>query len=366
VADRIRVGIVGATVTVGGSGWGANAHVPALHSLPDYELKAVCTAHEETAKASAEKFGAPLYFDNIEAMAAHPEIDLIVVSVRVPWHHDLVMAALRAGKAVFCEWPLGANLGEAQRMADFARDLNLRTAVGLQGRSDPTLMYARDLVREGYIGEVLAANLSVMTQAVTERGPGRIWQGVRANGANTLTIAGGHAIDALCYILGEFRELQARLATRIKQWRNTDTGEMMNVDSPDAIGFVGVLEGGAEIAVQVAAVPSNPSGNRLEIYGRDGTLIISAGSMNTGPNHLYGARGRDSLAEMPPPDKYNLAPEGTPAGPPRNVGHAYVRMFDAWRRGEAFDPDFDLAVRRHRLIDAIERSAEQGRAIALT
>ena len=53
MADRIRVGIVGATVTPGGSGWGANAHVPALQTLPGYELKAVCTAHEETAKQSA-------------------------------------------------------------------------------------------------------------------------------------------------------------------------------------------------------------------------------------------------------------------------------------------------------------------------
>jgi len=366
VADRIRVGIVGATVTVGGSGWGANAHVPALQSLPDYELKAVCTAHAETAKASAEKFGAPLYFDDIEAMAAHPEIDLIAVSVRVPWHHDLVMAALRAGKAVFCEWPLGANLGEARRMADYARERNLRTAVGLQGRSDPTLMYARDLVRQGYIGEVLAANLSVIGQAVIDRGPGRIWQGVRANGANTLTISGGHAIDALCYVLGEFREVQARLATRIKQWRNADTGEMMDVDSPDVVSVAGVLESGAEVAFQVAAVPSNPSGNRMEIYGREGTLVINAGSHNIGPNHLYGAQGREPLAEMPPPEKYNVVPEGTPAGPPLNVGQAYVRMYDAWQKGEAFDPDFDLAVRRHELIDAIERSAEQGRAIALT
>ena len=49
MAAKIRVGIVGATVTPGGSGWGANAHVPALHALPEFELKAVCTAHEDTA-----------------------------------------------------------------------------------------------------------------------------------------------------------------------------------------------------------------------------------------------------------------------------------------------------------------------------
>ena len=103
VADRIRVGIVGATVTPGGSGWGANAHVPALQALPNYELKAVCTAHAETAKASAEKFGADLAFHDINQMAAHPEVDLVTVVVRVPWHKELVLAAIGAGKPVCCE-----------------------------------------------------------------------------------------------------------------------------------------------------------------------------------------------------------------------------------------------------------------------
>src|SRR5438876_6577243 len=105
---KIRVGIVGATLTTGGSGWGAHAHVPALHALPDYELRAVCTAHDDTAKASAAAFGAPLAYHDIDAMVADPDIDLVVVSVRVPGHHDLVMKALHAGKAAFCEWPLGA------------------------------------------------------------------------------------------------------------------------------------------------------------------------------------------------------------------------------------------------------------------
>ena len=54
MADIIHTGIVGATVTQGGSGWGANAHVPALHLLPDYALQAVCTAHEDTAQASKD------------------------------------------------------------------------------------------------------------------------------------------------------------------------------------------------------------------------------------------------------------------------------------------------------------------------
>src|SRR4051794_16263667 len=102
MAAKIRVGIVGATVTPGGSGWGANAHIPALHVLPDFELKAVCTAHEETATASATAFGAELAFHDFDEMIGHPDVDLVAVVVRVPGHHSLVMRALEAGKAVYC------------------------------------------------------------------------------------------------------------------------------------------------------------------------------------------------------------------------------------------------------------------------
>ncbi|HLZ26802.1 MAG TPA: Gfo/Idh/MocA family oxidoreductase [Chloroflexota bacterium] len=366
MGEKIRVGIVGATVTTGGSGWGANAHVPALHALPEYELKAVCTAHADTAEASRAAFGAELAFHNFEAMVSHPEIDLVVVAVRVPGHYDLVMQALEAGKSVFCEWPLGANVAEAEKMARLAADGSLRTAVGLQARSDPTLMYARELVEQGHIGDVLSATLTNIGQAITQRGAGRIWQGDRKNGANTLTIAGGHAIDALCFVLGEFDAVSARLATKVTEWHNTDTGESMTVDSPDWISVSGRLQRGGEVAFLVTTVPFNPSGNRFEIYGTEGTLTISGGSANLGPNQLFGARGKEPLTPMETPARFTLVPPGTPAaGPPRNVAQAYARLGSAISASEPFTPDFAHAVRRHKLIEAIERSSAEGKSVRL-
>src|SRR2546427_688655 len=278
MTDKIRVGIVGATVTQGGSHWGANAHVPALKALPRYELKAVCTSHEDTA-------------------------------TEIP--------------------------------------------------------YAGDLGQGGSIGAVLTAHLNTVAQAQLQRGPGRIWQGVRANGANTLTIAGGHAIDALCAVLGEFAELSARVSTRIPEWRTLE-GRPVPVDAPDSITVVGRMVSGAEVSVNVAAVPSNPGGNRMEIYGRDGAVVIRAdGSLNTGPSQVHAGKGKEAMVSMPVPSKYKLAPEGTPGGPPYNVAQAYARAADALRGGRSFDVDFDLAVQRHKLIDAIERSSATGRSVRL-
>jgi predicted dehydrogenase len=365
MTERIRVGIVGATVTQGGSGWGANAHVPALKALPRYELKAVCTAHEDTAKASAAVFGAQRGFHRFSDMAGDPEVDLVVVCVRVPGHRDLVMAGLQAGKAVLCEWPLGRTLAEAEEMAALARQRSLPTIVGLQARSAPAILYARDLIQGGYIGDVLTANLSCVVPAVLQRGPGRIWQGVRANGANVLTITGGHAIDALCAVLGEFAEVSARVSTRIPEWRTLE-GKPVPVDSPDSINVVGRMVSGAEVSVNVAAVPSNPGGNRIEIYGREGALVIRAdGSFNTGGSEVHAGKGKEAMAPMPVPAKYEVVPERTPAGQPYNVAQAYARAADALRGGGSFDVDFDLAVQRHKLIDAIERSSATGRSVTL-
>lgn len=366
MADKIRVGIVGATVTPGGSGWGALAHVPALQALPEFELEAVCTAHEDTAAAAAAKFDAEIAFADFDRMLEHPYIDLVVVCVRVPGHHDLVMRALRAGKPTFCEWPLGANLAEADEMLALAEEKSLRTFIGLQARSDPTIRYAKELIDQGYLGEVLTAHLSIVSQSLPERGSGRVWQRVRAYGANPLTIPGGHSMDVACYLLGEVAEVSARTATRTTTWRDTDLGVDLPVDAPDTIAVGGRLTSGAELAIRIATVPTAPNGFRLDMYGRDGTLSLVADRQpNIGPGRLLGAQGGDALAELPVPDRFTLIPEGIAAGPPRNVAQAYRRLAEAFDGDGAFDPDFAVARSRHVLIDAIERSAEQGRAITL-
>ena len=140
----------------------------------------------------------------------------------------------------------------------------------------------------------------------------------------------------------------------------------MPVDSPDSINVVGRMASGAEVSVNVAAVPSNPGGNRIEIYGREGALVITAeGSFNTGSSEVFAGKGKEAMAAMPVPAKYKVVPAGTPGGQPYNVAQAYARAADALRGSGSFDVDFNLAVQRHKLIDAIERSSDTGRSVKL-
>ena len=197
---KIRVGIVGANP---GRGFASIAHIPALQALADFEISAVCTTRQDSADAAARHYGVPLAFCDAEKLAQHPDVDLVTVSVKVPDHYLPVMAAIEAGKHVYCEWPLGRNTDEAIRMRDAADRKGIRRAVGLQGQVSPAINYTKDLITEGYIGRVLSAT---MIGCAPNWGPSidRAYQADFANGANLLTITGGHTIDALCYASANF------------------------------------------------------------------------------------------------------------------------------------------------------------------
>jgi predicted dehydrogenase len=109
--SKIRVGIIGANVNYG---WGSSAHIPALKALPDFEITAVCTGRQTTADETARRFSIPLAFHDPAKLAQHPNVDLVSICVRVPFHYQLGMLALDAGKHVFCEWPLAATTEQAR------------------------------------------------------------------------------------------------------------------------------------------------------------------------------------------------------------------------------------------------------------
>ncbi len=141
----------------------------ALVASPEFELTAVCTTRMESAEESQRKFGARLAFDAYRKVLAHPDIDAVAVILRVPSHYEPTRAALNAGKHVYTEWPLGQTTAEAQEMADLAQSKGLRNMVGLQSRANPAILYAKDLVESGYVGEVMSCHISRIDGGVLER-----------------------------------------------------------------------------------------------------------------------------------------------------------------------------------------------------
>jgi len=350
--SKLRVGIVGADAN--GQGWAPLAHFPALRSLPEFEIAALCTAHEDTARAAAERYGVANAYHDYREMVASPDIDIVSVVVRAPSHHEVVMAALHAGKPVYCEWPLGVTTAQAEAMAALARKQRVPAVVGLQARCDPTLRYVRDLIAKRHIGDVLAVTMAMISPGFPERTKAKAWEAKRAGGVSALTIRGMHSLDALCMCVGEFTDISGRISTQIRQWTAVETGEMIDVEVPDNVMIHGAVATGAVVSAHIATVPTATPGFRMEFYGREGALHVSTpGAVQRDANTLTGAQGRAPLAPMDVPLTYLEVPAETPAGPPRNVAALYRRLGNAVTRGAALEPDFEHALTRHRLMDTI-------------
>ena len=361
MAEKIRLGIIGANLH---RGWAYRSHLPAVAASPDFELTAVCTTRVESAEETRRKFGAMLAFDDYRAMLAHPDIDAVAVSVKVPDHYEPTMAALDAGKHVYTEWPLGRTTAEAEELAGVARTKGLRNMVGLQARADPAILYAKDLVELGYVGEIVSCRVSRIGAGGLQRGSDRTWQRDRELGANTLTISCGHTIDALRYIAGDFSRVSAVVSTQVKEWLEVDTGRVLAVTSPDNILVNGRLENGSVASVHVATIPWAGSGYCIEIYGSEGTLLISgAEPPNDGSLRVGGVKGANGLEDLDVPGKYRFAPAGMPGGSVFNVGQMYQQFGQAILSGNDCQPDFNTAVELHRLIDSIQEASDTGQEV---
>lgn len=153
----LRVGIIGLGARE--DLWACLAHLPALRALPGFEVTALSTSSPESAARAGEIHGVARTFGNATDLAACDEVDLVVVSVRVPAHRELVSAAVQAGKAVYCEWPLGNGLAETEELARLVGEHDVPSIVGLQIRANPVMNYLRDLVADGYVGEVLSTTV---------------------------------------------------------------------------------------------------------------------------------------------------------------------------------------------------------------
>ena len=227
------------------------------------------------------------------------------------------------------EWPLGANLAEAEAMAA-ARAKGVRTMIGLQANGDPVLLRLRELLAEGYVGEVLSCTMAMFLPGLLQRGRDRAWMADRAMGANTLSIATGHAIDVLCFCVADFKEVAALSTTQVPVWETAEPGKTVDVTAPDNVLVSGVLTNGAVASVHIATVPWHGTGWRLEVYGREGTLVAASEQMvQYAEIRLQGGRGEDrALEALPVPDRLtwvSSAPGATlqcgPDVPPPGRGH---------------------------------------------
>ena len=349
---EIRVGIVGANAK---SSWAKVSHVTAINALHGLKLSAVATRNEQSAREAAKAFGADRWFSDPFAMIRDERIDVITIAVKVPEHRELVLAALEAGKAVYCETPLGRTVAEAEQMASAVGSLH--TAIGLQGGLNPAVRRAAQLVSSGKIGPPLSARIVSSTSGFGPEMPSVYdYFNKESSGANLLTISAGHTLDVVEAILGPILEVDARTEIRWPRVKLTDTGGESVRQTADQIGVLGKTGSGAVFTADIhGGVAQEDARFSFEIRGADGWLKLSGG-------HPYGFQCGDlkltsNVAFVRPEE---AAVSGGFMGAAINVGEVYAYLLRDLHAGAYNAPDFEHALHNARLIEAVKCADKLG------
>ncbi|HEY1623850.1 MAG TPA: Gfo/Idh/MocA family oxidoreductase [Streptosporangiaceae bacterium] len=355
MSDSIRVGVVGANPA---TSWAAAAHFPALASLDDFTVTAVATTREATARDAATAFGATHAFTSAAELAACPEVDLVVVSVKSSGHAPAVRAALSEGKHVLCEWPLGADVEESTELTAAAARAGVVNAIGLQGYHSPPVRYVHDFIAGGGIGRVESVAAIVPGDPLGgSRLPQSLaWSTDPHQGTSLLTIMGGHTLAVLDHLAGQIAEVSAVVANLHPEVIVTETGERAVNGAPGQIALAGRLASGGVISVSIqgGSSTSGPDEFFVRIAGTEGALIIgpqSGAYLNWAAFDVVLTRADGTRQALPAP--------GT-AGPAANVAALYREIGQAIAEGRPAHPDFGTALRHHRVLAAMERASLTG------
>lgn len=348
--DQIRIGLVGANPE---RGWARDAHLPALRRLPHYALAAVSARSQELAEAAAAAFGAPRAFGDSLALARDRAVDLVVVTVKVPEHRAVVLAALEAGKHVYCEWPLGRDLAEAREMAAAVRP-QTRAVIGLQGLSAPAIRQAASLLAEGAIGRPRVLRVFATAAAWgAETTPHQAYLQDRTTGATLATIGGGHTLAAIEALVGPYVEVDGRNSILRPRVRVQGTDETVARTCADHMLVLGRHESGCVSTLEVVGGMSERPA-LFEVVGEGGWLRVVGTKPGTYQIPRLALEASAPVEPAPAP----VAPEL--AGPPANIAEVYARLAQDLARGARTLPDFEAAVRLTRLLDVIEAASDTG------
>jgi len=335
-------------------GWARDAHIPALKILPDdFLVSAVSARTQEIAESAREAFGADQAFSDSLALVRDPSVDLVAVTVKVPEHRAIVLEALAAGKHVYCEWPLGRDLEEAQSMAAAVKP-GSHVMIGLQSLSAPACQQARSLIDAGEIGRPTILRVYSPTAGWGPTAPPfYAYLQDKQNGATMETITGGHTLALIEYLAGSYTELDARCSILHPTVRIMGSDEQVKRNCADHMLVLGRhlddCVSTLEVAGGEAARPFY-----LELQGDAGWLRIS-GSFRGGyqGGRLQLTTGARGAIDLP-----TAAPQLD--GPPVNLVESYLRFAADIRTGQHTVPDFNEAVALTHLLDQINLAARTG------
>jgi predicted dehydrogenase len=380
---EVRIGLVGA-------GWMGKAHAVAYRNVPLVfgpepavpRLELIADVDPERARAAAETLGFARWSADWREVARDPGIDLVDICAPNDAHPEVALAALEAGKAVYCEKPLANSATETRRMAEAAR--GAITLVGFNYLKNPAQGYARELIRAGELGEITLFRGTFDQDFMSDPEVPFSWRhDKRLAGSGALGDMASHTLSFSQFLVGEIEEVCGLWETFIRERRVAAGGSghtaqagadasMRRVENDDVVQFLIRYRSGAIGTIGASRIGTGRKlGLGYEIQGTRGALVFTQERMNE--LRLY--RHAEPSAERGYKTIY-IGPDHPGYGafhpiPGIGLGYNDQKIIEAREIVAAVaerrpaEPDFAFGHEVTRAIDAVLRSIEQRRWVRL-
>jgi len=378
MANVLRVGFIG-------FGFIGKVQAYAYRNLPLFydpvPLEAcithVCTGRRETADAGAALVGAEHAVTDYRRVTEDPDVDIVHICTPNHLHRDELLSAMAHGKHIYCDKPLVATEAEADDIAAALPAYKATAQMGFQNRFFPATLRARQLVREGFLGDALEFRAAFLHGGSADPAAPLKWKLSAAAGGGVIADLASHVLDMVHHLLGDYEMLSA--ATHIaypKRPSPDDPSRLLVVDAEDCVMILARMRSGALGTIEGTKLATGTEDElRFEIHGSRGALRYN----HMDPHHLeaYDATaaaapvgGRRGWTRIDTGQRYGEPATGFPS-PKVSIGWlrghiaSIAHFLEAVRDGRPGDPGLAQGIYVQRLMERVRQSAETGRWVSV-
>lgn len=339
----VRIGFIGA------GGIARQRHLPGLQAVEGVEFVAVANRRRETAEEIAKQYGFQTVLDDWRQVLERDDVDAVFIAAPPYLHAEATIAALDAGKHVFCQARMARTYADAKRMYERSRQSDLVAMLCPPPHAMAGDYYVQKLIADGFIGQTYDIHVHMLLDPYADAEAPLHWrQDEAVSGFNTLHL--GMYCEVLHRWFGWQRRVQAIVKNHVPRRRRADTGEMVDVKIADSLAIASEFERGPLAAWHCSGVTRFGGPNMIELYGSEGTLRYTIDT-----DEILGARIGDK----------ELQPLPIPADQ-RREWRAEAEFIEAIRSGSReVSPSFTEGIKYMEFTEAVYRSSAEGRAIEL-
>jgi myo-inositol 2-dehydrogenase/D-chiro-inositol 1-dehydrogenase len=336
-------------------------------------LKAICARNKERAQTFASTWGYEAIETDWRALVDRKDIDLIDIAAPNDAHHDIAIAAARAGKMVMCEKPLGRNATESEAMVTAVEQAGVPNMVWYNYRRIPAVTLIRQLIEEGKFGRIFHYRAKFLqdwtiSQDLPQGGEG-LWRlDVNVAGSGVTGDLLAHCIDTALWLNGPISEVTAMTETFIKQRRHNLTGKVEPVGIDDASAFLARFENGSLSTFEATRYARGHKAlYTLEINGEHASAFWDLHDLHRLQWFDHKDEGRTRgwrsvhITDGDHPYMKNWWVPGLQIGYEHSFTHQFADFLQAVGQGTTAAPTFRDALQTDYVTDAVLESAKNGR-----